>query len=290
MAGVGGHADWAGNEGYSCNLAVTSPAWTMLSQPSANADIQTDVTHYLDGRPTSSHTYYGLHADPIRNEIIRVGVGSAWGSGNFQRRNVDAYSLVTNDWLPALTWPSVPEDIVYGKAQAQHPTTGDIYVCGNARLWRLNVRARTWTQLASIPNNGTATYYRAGLVDPVRGRFVVLGNTYATPAGILVYDIAAGTWSTATLTGAQASAVALESGDTAHYCSTLDKYLHFPGGATVIEIDPTTWATTTRATTGGGAMVDSINGVFQKLVAVPALGGFAYQVRGSSRLWFLASE
>jgi hypothetical protein len=289
MAGVGGHADWAGNEGYECDLLAESPTWTMLNQPSANADIRVDVTHYADGRPTSSHTYYALHADPVRNKIFRVGVGSAWGSGNFQARTVDSFNLTTNDW-DAATWPSVPESLSIALAQCQNPVTGDIYACGVTRLWRFNLAAGTWTQLALIPNSGSATYYRSSLVDPVRNRVIVLGNAYATPAGILVYDIAAGIWSTATLTGAQASTVAAQTGDVAYYDAQLDKYLMFPGGSTVIEIDPVTLGTSLRGTSGGGAMLDSINGVFQKIVYVSELKGYAYQVRGASKLWFLASE
>lgn len=290
MAGVGGHTDWGGNEGYRCNLGAASPVWEMLNTPTPEAQMSIDVTHYGDGRPTSSHTYYGLWASVSRTRLFRFGLGSAYGSGNFQRQNVDAFSLVSNDWDAASTWPEVPESLVYGKAQCQDPTTGNVYVVGNTRLWRFNMSAGTWTQLALIPNNGTAAYYRASIFDTSRNQIVVLGDAYATPAGIMIYSVAGDSWSTATLTGTYASTVAAESGGQAHYSATDDRIYYFGGsGAQVIEVSPSTWATSLRSTTGG-TPPNPIHGVFQKAVHVPALGGYAYQPRGDSNLWFLASE
>jgi hypothetical protein len=175
-------------------------------------------------------------------------------------------------------------------AQVQDPVTGNIYACGNTKLWRFNRAAGTWTQLASIPNNGSATYYQASVFDTARNRVVVLGDAYRTTTGILVYDVATDAWSTANLTGALAATVAAASGDFAHYNAKLDKYLFFQGASTVIDVDPATWATSARTTTGGSGMTDSINGVFQKVAFVPSMRGYAYQVQGASKLWFLASE
>lgn len=290
FAGTGGHADWSGNEGYSCDLLSENPVWTLLGMPSANADVRTDVSHYADGRPTSSHTYYALHGDPSRNKIFRLGVGSAWGSGNFQPPNVDAFDLDTNLWDAALTWPSHPEALSYAQAQAQNPVTGDVYVVGNTKLWRFNMGAGTWTQLASLDNNGQEAYYRGSVFDTVRNRYVVIGDTYSPPAGVSIYNVAGNAWTKASMTGALAASAFAASGFWAHHNTALDKYLQFQGGNTVVEIDPVTLAVTSRATTGGSGMPISPSGVFGKVVFVPLLGGYAYQPRGSSKLWFLAAE
>ena len=119
MAGVGGHADYGGNEGYSIDLSAASPQWTMLNQPTADADMRIDVTHYLDGRPTASHTYYSIFGSAARNKLFRFGIGSAYGSGNFQRPKVDSFNLGTNDWDAANTWPDIPGSFNYQYAMAK---------------------------------------------------------------------------------------------------------------------------------------------------------------------------
>lgn len=292
MAGVGGHTDGGGNEGYLLDLKAPSPSWEMRGTPTPTSLQQVDVTHYLDGRPSSSHTYYSLFADKARNKIFRMGLQSAWGSGNFQRPKVDAFSLTTNDWDAANTWPDVPEAVDYARSQAQHPVTGDIYVVGATRLWRFNLAAGTWTGLASMPDNGSGAYYHPMVFDSTRNRFIVLGDAYATPAGILIYDVAANSWSKSTLTGASANAVASAGGQMAHYLKAIDRFVVTAGaaGGVLHQVDAATLIATPLATTGGSAMPASLYGPFQKLQHVPELGGLAYQPRGNSKLWFLATE
>ena len=291
MAGVGGHADWAGNEAYRCDLAAANPVWTMLNQPTPDASIRTDVTHYADGRPTSSHTYYSLHGDALRGKIFRFGIGSAWGSGNFQRPNVDAFDLARNDWDAANTWPSVPEAISYAKSQVQHPLTGDTYVVGASYLWRFTRASGSWARLAALPNNGSAAYYRAAVLDTRRNAIVILGDHYRQPAGVLIYDIAANTWANnRSLSGAQAATVTAQAGHAAHYNAAVDRYIVKTNVAgQVIAVDPVTLEATVLATTGGTNVPQAVNGVFGKFVAMPQLGGYAYQPNGSAKLWFLAA-
>jgi hypothetical protein len=292
MAGVGGHADYAGNEGYQCDLAQSAPQWVMLSEPTPDSEVTLNTTHYKDGRPTSSHTYYSLFTDSLRNKVFRFGIGSGYGDGNFNRPTVDAFDLTKNDWDAANTWASVPESIGLGKAQTQHPITGDVYVLGDTKLWRFNRSNATWTQLAEIPQNGTAGYYRASMVDTTRNRLVILGDRYKTPTGILIYDMANNTWSNdQTLKGSYAAQTAAETGNVGYYNAETDTYLVKTSEAgQVLEVEPDTLTTKLVATTGGDGVPNAANGVFGKFVAVPALGGYAYQPTGNARMWFLASK
>lgn len=289
FAGNGGHADYAGNECVTCDLMAETPTWVMRNQPTPAADYILNANYYADGRPTSSHTYYQLHGDVARNRIFRMGVGSAWGNGNFQTANVDAFDLTANDWDAADTWPDPAGGPAVGKALARDFTTDDVWLSGSTHLHHWNSSAGTWTQKAAFPDNGSATYYRSSLFDAARQRFVVLGDTYNTPTGIMIYSVAGNSWSTADLSGAAAATIAGTSAFAAYHDTATDTYLVFAGGATVYQIDPDTWAVTTL-TVSGATPPASINGVFSKAVAVPALKGYAYQPTGSSSLYFLAGS
>jgi hypothetical protein len=289
MAGVGGHADWGGNEGYCCDLAAELPVWTMLNDPTPSNLITIDTTHYLDGRPTSSHTYYSLHGDTRRNKVFRLGIGSAFGTGNYQRPNVDAFDLTLNDWDRAGTWPDVPEAVGIGRSQAQDSVTGDVYVAGLMRLWRFRMSSGTWTALAPMPQNATAVYYRAAAVDPLRQRVVFFGDAYRTPLGALVYDIAANTWHSTYLSGPYAATVAAAAGHQAHYHHGTDRFLLKTSSAgQLIEVHPETLATRTLDTAQAASVPNAVNGVFGKFVHLPLLDGYAYQPSGTQRLWFLS--
>ena len=291
MAGVGGHSDWGGNEGYRCNLAVDTPVWEMLSEPSPTALITRDTTHYLDGRPTSSHTYYALHGDVRRQKIFRLGIGSAFGSGNFQKRNVDAFGISQRDWDAANTWPDAPEDIGIGRSQAQDLATGDVYVVGATRLWRFRMESGTWTRLAAIPENGSAAYYKASAVDTRRAKFVVLGNAYKPVNGIMIYDIFTNRWSLSILSGPAAERISTVGGACAFYNARLDKLVFkTPIAGEIILVNLETFEAQFLTTLGEKNVPNAINGVFGKFVALPSLNGYAYLPHAQSKVWFLADS
>lgn len=291
LAGSGGHTDWAGNDAYSLDLGAGSPgAFVLDREPTAGAYIQQDVAYYDDGRPISSHTYYSLHFDPTRNKLFRMGVASAWGDGNHQFATVDAFDYTTGDWDAAGTWDSFPLTLDYARSMARDASNGNVYVVGPVYLYRWNVADGSITQLAAIPNGGDAAYYRASLVDHVRGKFIVFGDAYDTPTGILVYDIAGNTWdSSKAVSGTGASTVAAASAHAAHYDADADAYIVKTNiGDDVYSIAPITYAVS-AITVSGDTPVNAVNGVFQKFVYMPDLGGFSYLPRHSANVFFLAS-
>lgn len=314
-AGVGGHGDWAGNEGYENDYGVETPgAPTILSQPTPDEDVIENANYYADGRPTATHTYYGLHADPDRNQIVRLGVAAATGNGNFHSAKCDAYDLTAGDWLAAGTIPDVPEYPDYSLAQCQHPVTRNVYVIGETKLWRYNMAARTWTDLGVVSaggGQGSAFAGRASLIDVTRNRLVILGNSYSTPAGIQIFDLEEETWSSGTLTGDLAALAAAQSGNAAFHLAGPDIYVmrrswsaatggvdNGPiqmGGGEMLQIDPETFEVSDLPTTGGSGIPATWRGVWGLLQPMPALGGFIFEPRGDSAVsgcdpWFLASE
>lgn len=306
LAGVGGHDDYWGNEAYKIATSADSPgAPILLRQPTPAADYLTDTDYFADGRPTSSHTYYALQSDQSRNRIFRFGVGSGCGTGNHITPNVDAFNLTLGDWDAADFWADVPESISNGLSICKHRTTGDVYIAGASKMWRWNRSDASFTILTDqwpTGGNGTATAARASLIDTVRNRLVVLGNSYATPAGVMILDLSNNTWSTATLTGALASMVAAQAGNAAHYDVGLDKYLvrrswaaagdppTFLAGGEILLVDPVTWAVTALATTGGSGIPATNAGVFGLLQQAPELAGYFFLPTGTSNLRFLAGE
>lgn len=105
---TGGHADGCSNAVYSISLESETPAWVMRRGPTPTEQIQTDVHHYLDGRPTSTHTGWTVQYNQQRDLFMRFGVTAAYGSGGYNAKSLDAFDPVTNDWLPAGTFSDCP--------------------------------------------------------------------------------------------------------------------------------------------------------------------------------------
>jgi hypothetical protein len=170
--------------------------------------------------------------------------------------------------------------------------TGDVYVVGATRLWRFSQSLGTWLELARIPQNGTAAYGRASLIDVTRRRLVILGDSYRLPAGILIYDLVSNVWSNSTsLSGADAAAVASVLGNAAHHDLGLDKYIVKTDNAgEILTVDPRDFSVGRLSTAGGDAVPVAVNRVWGKFAAIPALGGYVYQPSGESKLWFLAGQ
>lgn len=297
-AGMGGHTDYAGNEAYKLDLSVASPAWVILRQPTPAAYLtygtQASNAPYClqepDGkiRPSSAHLYYALHA--IGNELIRTDNGSQWGDGNSSDDKCVAFDLSTNDWRPPGTYPDSPAG-PYATARCIDPRDNTIYYAGSTHLHKRHPTTGVYTQLASWPENATAVYYRASAVDTTRNKVVFFGNAYIPSNGGLVYDITSGTMSAITFSGTGVSNVVAQSGHSAWYDSGLDRFLvKTDSGSTIYTVNPVTWECAVLSTTGGSSITNAANGVFNKFVYVPSLGGYYYQPNHASNGWFLASE
>lgn len=299
IAGMGGHADYSGNEAYKLDLSVASPSWAMLREPSAWEDRLTNVAYFADGRPNSAHLYYSLWC--VGNEIIRVRNDSHWEGGQSGDRECVAFDLLVNDWTCATayagagtTWPDSPNGTI-GMSICKHPSTDELYVVGATHLHRRNPTTGVWTQLVAIPENGSATYYGASAVDTTRNRVVFFRDGYRPPLGGFMYDITANTIVRIEFNSADSNAtaqlVSSAGGQSAWYDASIDRFVVKTGaGDKVYLVHPTTWAVTEQATTGGSTIANAANGVFNKFVQVPDLGGIFYQPNHASNGWFLATE
>lgn len=300
-AGNGGHADYAGNEVYEIDLSVDAPRWVMLREPtvpenivasSASKGIHND--YYLDGRPSSTHTYYALNYLASRNAIFKFGSGSIWGSGNERNWKTDAFSMAANDWMPAGTWPDVVPGTrkdSTGASICMNPSTEEIYVAALG-LRRFDPRTGTFTRLEGRwPQNATAAYTRACAVDTRRNRIAYFGDAYRVPTGGLVYDIASDSFIRIDFTGDGVAELTAKGSNFAWYDPRLDRFLlKSQVASNVYAIDPDTFVSTLVKTTGGEDMPNARNGVHTRWQRLPALGGYAYYARHGDGIWFLATE
>lgn len=298
-AANGGHADYAGNEVVELDLSGETAAWRMLRAPTPAASIvASDYTkgayydYYLDGRPASTHTYYALQFITSRNAIFKFGAGSLWGTGNESNWKTDAFSLASNDWHSAGTWPDASSQRggAIGAPVCKNPYTEEVYVATPAGLKRFDPSSGTYASLAGWPDNSTAVYARACAVDPVRNRVVFFGDAYRVPAGGLVYDAASNSMSRISFTGT-AGDITAQSYHYAWYEAKIGRFLlKTTSSDKVYQIDPQTFAVAQVGTTGGSGMPDAMNGVHTRWQRLPNLGGYAYYPRNGSGVWFLAVE
>lgn len=298
-AGNGGHADYSGNEVYSIDLSVDSPGWRMLREPSAPEHIVRALVdgvrhdYYLDGRPSSTHTYYALNYLVSHDAIFKFGAGSLWGSGNEANWKTDVFSLKANDWQPPGSWPDViPEEPSGRDATAasicMNPMTDEVYIAARG-LRRFDPATGTFSYLrARWPQNSSATYARGCAVDPVRKRVVYFGDAYNVPTGGLVYDVAINKISAISFSG-EAAAEITKGASFAWYEPQLDRFLLKTNIADrVYAIDPVSFEVSRVPTVGGEEMPNAANGVQSRWQRFPNLGGYAYYARHGDGLWFFA--
>ena len=300
-ASNGGHADYAGNEVCEIDLSVDKPRWRVLLEPSPPEAIRKSSVgrgefhdYYADGRPASTHTYYGLQFLASHNAIFRFGAGSLWGSGNEANWKTDAFSLDRQDWQPAGTWPDVVPGSrkgVIGRSVCLNPDTDEVYVAAPQEIRRFDPREGRYSTLARWPQNSYAVYARACAVDTDRNRVVFFGDAYKKPDGGFAYDVRSGRLEEIRFTGDGASEIVKANHDFAWYDPRTRRFLlKTRTGAEVFAIDAADFSVRRVATAGGEQMPDATNGVHTRWQRLPRLGGFAYYPRYRSGIWFLATE
>jgi len=284
-AANGGHSDYAGNEVDRIRLTDDAPVWTEPRPSTVPAQVVGSTAHYADGRPTSRHSYYGHFVNERRNTVMAVG-GARYGDG-YGLTSVDGFSLQTNDWLPAGTYPDGFAELgTMGPAIVDQQSTGDLFVFGNWNVTRWNNAANSWSRVLS----GTVTYgqYSASAVDTKRNRILVVGGNANDHA---VYDITTNTMTSVSLSGPAASSLSGD-GNGMIYDPLLDAYLlRKPGsGSTIYRINAQTFAADTLPVSGGSNVPAAQNGVWRRFLYVPALRGVILVPTFTDGIWFLRTN
>lgn len=300
-ASNGGHADYAGNEVCEIDLSAEHPRWRILLEPTPPEAIRASSVgrnefhdYYADGRPASTHTYYGLHFLASHNAVFRFGAGSLWGSGNEANWKTDAFSLDRNDWLPAGHFPEIVPDsrkAVIGRSVCLNPATDEVYIAAPQDIRRFDPRGARYETLARWPQNSYAVYSRACAVDTDRNRVVFFGDAYKKPDGGFVFDVASARLEEIRFTGDGASEIVKPEHHFAWYDPERKRFLlKTKRGDELFAIDAETFEVSRVTTHGGEGIPNATNGVHTRWQWLPRLAGFAYYPSYRSGVWFLATE
>jgi chitodextrinase len=257
----GGHGDYAGNEIYIFDL--NTQRWSRLWGPTPNASIPSASANegqetYLNGDPSSVHTYDGLEYLPSLGKIWRGG-GSLWsGSGGGSRAS----------WYfdPAsLTWQRRADSQSLGVSQvsAYDPVTGHIFGASDkGSLHEYDPSANTWTSRGAfgVGEEGHA------VIDPQARVFVAVGN------GLMrVHDIAASITRAQSTSGPQNIVGARGPG--LAYDSALNRIVGWAGGTSVYSLDASTWTWTAHPAASTNVVTPTPPtrvGVFGRFAYVPS--------------------
>ncbi|MGE0761835.1 MAG: hypothetical protein AB7N80_01025 [Bdellovibrionales bacterium] len=281
----GGHNDYAGNEVDRIQLEDGAPSWTEIRASTPLAQIVAG-SHYLDGRPSSRHTFYGALFNEQRNRII-VAKGAKYDPSGGEHQAVDGFNVLTNDWDTKRTYPDQPgEAFVAASAYVSNKSTGDIYTFNNFGVFKWTNLTNTWSKRRDGSIYGQ---YAASAHDSKRNRILVLGGENNDRG---IYDIAQNTIQQIALGGTSAGAVG-GTGSGMVYVDGLDAFVYTKGasGGAVYRIDPQTFSVTVLATTGGGQMPATVaNGVWGRFLYAPRLKGIIYCPTYTGNMWFLRTH
>jgi hypothetical protein len=312
----GGHGDYYGNEVCTIDLMADSPAWAEWFAGSSGNVIQTnddvpDATspsyaRYLDGLPSSRHSYYGQQFLERQNRALTLGGsvsprGSAFenveGFDVTRGRGVNAWDAAgtfgfavggtSGGWTPAIGWSACKD-----------PTTECIYTITIPYIRKFTPGTTgiggTWSILSALPSSMNSGALGATAVDTRRRRLLWVRG-YG-PDAAMVCNLATGAWSENAHPASEAKAEfeALTQSLGLIYVPQIDKFLARANaaGSKVYVIDPVTFAVTYLTTTGGdavprGAVLSNEEGVYNRWLYVPALSGVAYFPKSASNAWFL---
>lgn len=171
----GGHSDYSGNEVYCFN--VNTLTWSRVTNPSLDVGGSEASGVYPDGKPRSRHTYDGVeYIPPPIDRFCGLGAGGTYPSAQISTPRVDCLNFDTLQWERFADTPNAGHPV----SSAYDPVRGHVWEMPpgtGSRLAEFDPVANTWTiRGASDPGD---IYYCNGEVDPVRRRFIAIGNGIA---------------------------------------------------------------------------------------------------------------
>lgn len=285
---AGGHSDSCINAVYMLDFLQDAPAWTRRRTFSTDIGwtaIDNGSSHYNDGKPAARHNYWQVHFIEARNRLMTFGAPSVYGNSNGSFDTVDAFDPDTNDWEAAGTYPS-RTGIGYHEMPCWKAANEDVYYhtgpTGVLHKW--TEATNSWSS-SSTP--GTHFGYMATALDTTRNRVLRTQSGQVPEDGEGYYDLADGSLTSITFTGA--SAADITEGSLA-YDSANDCYWFWKlNSTTLYRIHPTTWAVTTQATTGTvvNTYTDARHRNYRRFDYCPRLGGLYFMRDANTNVRFL---
>ncbi len=161
VAAAGGHGDSSDNRVVSLVLETNQPKWQLRIAPSPYPKM--DVAHYPDGTPSSRHTYHHNFYVESLKRIFLFGCRGAFGNA-YHFRDVDAFSLETNQWDPPGTWASLPSDSTFGAVKLTG--TDDVFT-GTLHKWTASEALKSSQAGTSSSTSVWSKPIKTVLSDPI---------------------------------------------------------------------------------------------------------------------------
>ena len=304
---TGGHNNFAGNQVLMCDLSQDSPVWQQLvassAAPTMGLESSNDANPFgTDNKPKSQHTYYLSHCIKKANRVFNIGQGAIWNNGG-NGPDMTAYVDGASDWENtsgnyALWGQLSANQNESTRACVKDPATEDVYYSATSGgnpvwyRWRLTgtTPATASHSVMAAPNVNLSFYSSA--VDTTRNRILLWNGNTTT---VQIYDIAANSWSTATMTGASAATITAGADYAGTvYSPTTDLFyvrIRAQGGGNLYTINPATFAVGQMSTTGGAGITADVNGPLSRLQYAASIGGgmggVFYHPTSASNIWFL---
>jgi hypothetical protein len=241
----GGHADYAGNEVYAFSMKTFQ--WMRLTDPSPFApgdghNANNRNTH-PDGRPVSRHTYDYIEYIPAPVDRFFCGGGGAlWYASNWADDNTYLFDFGSLQWT---TYAGTCPAAGVGVTTAVGPD-GRVWQYGagtNTKFASYEAATNKWTVYRS--GDGWFEYGRTAEIDPVRNKYVIVGN-----GGAWAFDLANPSAPLRRLATTGATSIESAVAPGLAYDPVSGKLVAWGGGASVYSLDVST-ATWTLHTTRG---------------------------------------
>jgi hypothetical protein len=295
LAANGGHNDSSDNRVISIGINADSPAWQLRKAASLSGNRVIDAAYYLDGLPTSRHTYWSTQWIASRSRVMLPRTRFAYGNA-VSFNNANGFNLTNNTWDAQGTWSD-------GSSVQCKDASDAMWAMSGTTLQKWTAATDTWSQTANF--GGSAMPQGPMTYDSNRNQLFALawGDGQAGGTGVTAYIFnSTGTTRTTITFNASSAYTQFQTDGPAYaaleYNPVTDKFYFYEGksGITtrvyvVIPNGTTVWDMQILSVTGvtppanyGGS------GVMNRFRYVPALKGFVYLASGTDLLYFLKTS
>lgn len=231
----GGHANYSGNEIYAFDIGTMT--WSRIWGPTPNSQIPPvpggPYEVYLDGNPSSRHTYDGIEYIPQLDQLWSNG-GSRWGPTGTQTAATWVFDFATSAWTQKSTAP----DAHLGVTSDWDPITQHIFMHTNYNFCEYNPTTGNYTVRQTLSGGLWATPTAA--LDPTTRKYVMVGG--GGNNNFLVYDL--NTWARTAPATSGDKTIETSTSPGFSYDPVAKKFVGWSGGANVYTLDDSTWTWT----------------------------------------------
>jgi hypothetical protein len=302
----GGHNDYYGNFAWKCTFSADSPVMEEAAPTSPGSAVILNARIYADGRPASRHSTFGNQFIEARDRALCFGSCAVGGHGGADFPNIVSLDPALGDYEADNTFPDAPYPIRIDATIFKDPATENVYVWEDQTFMRWNQTTNDWT---SIYEDGPFAAFHTGCVDTRRNRAIAICGSSGQTAGGITYsgpvtiDLATNEFTSITLTGSDAAAIAPIADPFARLGVGIAFFAHesdptqdcflvrlMAAGATVYRVNAVTFVVDQLTTTGGSTIPAAIfPGVppYSRFIGCPQFDGILYGPRSDQNWWFL---